>query len=61
MLPALGDTMFRIMRANVVLPLPDSPMIAKISGRAVGDREADPVHCADVPATAAARRWCNRG
>ena len=32
MVPAVGGTMFRIMRASVVLPLPDSPMIAKISG-----------------------------
>ena len=32
MLPALGRTVSRIMRASVVLPLPDSPMIARISG-----------------------------
>ncbi len=29
---SLGGTMLRIMRASVVLPLPDSPMMAKISG-----------------------------
>ncbi len=33
MRPALGRTVARIMRASVVLPLPDSPMIARISGR----------------------------
>jgi len=33
MLPALGRTMLRIIRASVVLPLPDSPMTARISGR----------------------------
>src|SRR5260221_601307 len=32
MLPAVGATMLRIMRARVVLPLPDSPTMVKISG-----------------------------
>jgi hypothetical protein len=31
--PELGWTRLRIIRASVVLPLPDSPMIVKISGR----------------------------
>ena len=29
------------MRASVVLPLPDSPMMVKISGRSAVEREAD--------------------
>ena len=32
MLPAVGDMLLRIMRASVDLPLPNSPMIVKISG-----------------------------
>jgi hypothetical protein len=30
--PPLGLSIFRIIRDSVVLPLPDSPMIVKISG-----------------------------
>ena len=33
MLPSVGDMLLRIMRASVDLPLPDLPMIVKISGR----------------------------
>ena len=32
--PCVGATRLRIMRASVVLPLPDSPTMVKISGRA---------------------------
>ena len=34
-----GFSMFRIIRESVVLPLPDSPMIAKISGRRASSRK----------------------
>ena len=43
MAPLVGASVFRIMRASVVLPLPDSPMIARISGSPRLDREADVV------------------
>ena len=33
MLPSVGVAVLRIMRERVVLPLPDSPMMVKISGR----------------------------
>ena len=36
--PALGATMPRIMRASVVLPLPNSPTTVKISGRPASSR-----------------------
>ena len=41
---SVGGTLLRIMRASVVLPLPDSPMIVKISGRSAVEREAHVVH-----------------
>ena len=37
--PRVGGTMLRIMRASVVLPLPDSPMIVKISGSSASSRK----------------------
>ena len=42
MVPALGATMPRIMRASVVLPLPDSPTMVKISGRPASRRRLTP-------------------
>ena len=47
--PALGVTMPKIMRASVVLPLPDSPTMVKISGRPASRRRL-------TPATAVTRR-----
>jgi hypothetical protein len=39
MLPPVGVIIFRIMRASVVFPLPDSPMIANTSGRSTGSEK----------------------
>jgi hypothetical protein len=40
--PALGGTMLRIMRASVVLPLPDSPITVTISGLPSSSRRLTP-------------------
>ena len=47
----------RIMRASVDLPLPDSPMIVKISGLAVRQGEADVLDRIDPPRAEAGRPW----
>ena len=50
MLPALGGTMLRIIRASVVLPLPELADDGEDLGLVGGDREAYAVHCADAAA-----------
>ena len=52
--------MLRIMRASVVLPLPDSPMIVKISGLSAAMREADIVDRLRRARVRAARRVVKR-
>ena len=50
MLPLVGASMPRIMRASVVLPLPDWPTMVNISGAPACESKADIVHRRDAPA-----------